>query len=929
MNRNRLVAAVAAIAVATGGWWWRHRRARPEPAAIAATGSAATDPTHRDRPARNGDIGVSVRVMIDDDPQGSLRLEGQVIDADEHGVAGATVVITANPPRIAITEADGGFVFEGLVGRPYTLIARAAKGVAGPITARLTAKSDPVVLRLRPAGKLTVTVVGATGQPVDGATVELRGLDVQRATVKGPAAVFAPVVPGGYQIAAWADGMAHTFQRIQIGAGDASARLTLVAGAPVVGKVVDDRGDGVPQARVRYSGASDWSQQANDRLDGAVTAADGSFRFEALPAGSFRFVATHPERAPGTSALVTLDGKTTRDGVVIAMAIGAIVKGHVVDAQHHPVASARVRIGTAATAGPRARTFDPPRQAYSDAQGAFEIKGLPRLALSAAALHETGSSQTVAVDATAGDVADLTLTLDVTGTISGTVVDPEGQPIEGAQVSAGPTFGAGRGQIDPSQWRLRGFPEEVTDAAGKFTLTGLGPGQYRISAAPAARARGRGTSRDGVVAATGDTNVRLVLSPDGGVKGKVALSDGSVPAMFTVAVQQNQQSFLGGDGSFSLEGLAPATYQLELRGPGFQTRAVEVTIDSSKIADVGTITVVKGRSIAGTVVADGQPVPDATVYAGPTVLGNGTTTGAQLGPIGAQLAASTKSTTTDASGAFSLSGFTDGDLTLIAEQDAIGRSRALRLPTVMPGQTELTLVLEKFGSLTGTLHQGPSPAPGVLVTCQSTSTPGAVYTVPAGPDGAYRFDRLGPDTYKVSATVRTARFGMRFYSKQIDVPPGQQVTLDLTVDPGTVSLDVTMSAASGHAGAASAWLASGAVTARTLSELLLKMAAAGPGASWRLGVANGEPAHFTEVTPGPYSTCFTPLPLEVRGAAAFGYMSRHGDTLATFCQAITVAPSPDAQTATIPVAIPPFIDDSSGSGAGSGAGSGRGAGSGH
>ncbi len=929
MNRNRLVAAVAVIAVVTGGWWWRHRRTHPESTAVAATGAVAADPARRERPPRNGEIGVSARVLIDDDPKGSLRLEGQVIDANEHGVAGATVVLTANPPRIATTEADGGFAFDGLVGRPYTLIARATKGVAGPITARLTAKSDPVVLRLRPAGKLTVTVVGAAGKPIDGATVELRGLDVERATVKGQSAVFDPVVPGSYQIAAWADGLAHTFQRIQIGTGDATARLTLASGAPVLGRVVDDRGDGVPQARVRYSGASDWSQQANDRLDGAVTAADGSFRFDALPAGSFRFVATHPERAPGTSSLITLDGKTARDGVVIAMAIGAIVKGHVVDAQHHPVASARVRIGTAATAGPRARTFDPPRQAYSDAQGAFEIKGLPRAQLSAAALHETGSSQTVAVDATAGDVADLTLTLDVTGTISGTVVDPEGQPVEGAQVSAGPTFGAGRGQIDPSQWQLRGFPQEVTDAAGKFTLTGLGPGQYRISAAPAARRRGRGGARDGVVAATGDTNVRLVLAPDGSVKGKVALSDGSVPDMFTVAVQQNQQSFLGGDGSFLLEGLAPSTYQLEIRGPSFQTRAVEVTIDSSRVADVGTITVVKGRSIAGTVVADGQPVPDATVYAGATVFGNGTTTGAQLGPIGAQLAASTKSTTTDASGAFSLSGFTDGDLTLIAEQDAIGRSRAMRLPTVMPGQTELTLVLEKFGSLTGTLHQGPSPAPGVLVTCQSTSTPGAVYTVPAGPDGAYRFDRLAPDTYKVSATLRTARFGMRFYSKQIDVPAGQQVTLDLTVDSGTVSLDVTMSAASGPAGAASAWLASGAITAKTLSELLLKMAAAGPGASVRLGVANGEPAHFTDLVPGPYSACITPLPLEVRGPAAFGYMTSHGDTLATFCQAITVAPSPDAQTATVAVEIPPFIPNGSGAGSGAGTGSGRGAGSSH
>src|SRR5262249_14241333 len=143
-------------------------------------------------------------------------------------------------------------------------------------------------------------------------------------------------------------------------------------------------------------------------------------------------------------------------------------------------------------------------------------------------------------------------------------------------------------------------------------------------------------------------------------------------------------------------------YRSAVGGPRFLSRSVEVTVEGAKTADAGTITVVKGRSIAGIVVADGQPVPDATVYAGPTVFGNGTTSSAQTpggGALGGGLASATKSTTTDGGGAFSLSGFTDGDLTIVAEQDAIGRSRALRLPTLAPGQTELTITLEKYSSL--------------------------------------------------------------------------------------------------------------------------------------------------------------------------------------------------------------------------------------
>ncbi|TMQ09154.1 MAG: carboxypeptidase regulatory-like domain-containing protein [Deltaproteobacteria bacterium] len=948
---RRLVIAVGIAVVVAGAWWLRGRPGAPAASEVPAP--LAPEAVRQVRPAR-GELGELTRVMIDDDPRGTLRLEGQVIDAEDHGVGGATVMITANPPRSITTEADGSFAFDGLVPRPYTLIARARQGVAGPITARLTEKSEPVVLRLRPAGKLTVTVAGGDGKAIRGATVELRGVDVQRAVTQTGPAVFSPVVPGGYQIAAWADGKAHAFQRIQIGTGDAQARLVLSAGAPVAGRVVDDRGAGIADARVRYSGASDWTQQASERYDAVVSAADGSFRFEALPAGSFRFQASHPERAPGSSALITLDGKTPRDGVVIALEVGAVVKGKVVDGQRRPVAAARVRIGGGSggpggvggrggPGGPRGRMFEPPRQSFSDGDGAFEIRGLPRRPLSAVALHDTGASQTVPVDASHGDVTNLVLVLDVTGAISGAVVDPEGQPVEGAQVSAGPSFGGrggpgpagfGGGGFDPSQWQLRGRPEDVTDAAGKFTLTGLAAGaQYRLTAAPASRTGPRrGGFRDGAVATTGDSNVRLVVQPDGAVKGRVAFGDGSAPDMFTISVEQNQQSFLGGGGAFALDGIAPGTYQLAVRGPSFQNTAVEVEITSSRTADAGTITVVKGRSIGGVVVADGQPVPDATVYAGRMILGNGSTSaapGGASGPLAAQFGGGTKTTTTDAAGAFSLSGFGDGDLAIVAEHPAVGRSRALRLPTVMPGQTELTLTLEKYGSLAGTLRQGNQPIGGIAVTCQAVATPGAIYTVLAGSDGAYRFDQLAPDTYKVSATVgnpRNPRAGLKFYSRQIDVPIGQQVTVDLAVDPGTVTLDVAIVPRSGSVGVASTWLASGAITASTETELLLKLAASGQGTSARSASGSGGPVTFTEVATGDYTVCVTPLPAEVRGAGARGYLERHADTLAVFCKPVTVAPSPDTQSTQVPVVVPAYIPDPAGSGSGGTGGSGTGGG---
>jgi uncharacterized GH25 family protein len=915
------VLAVIALAVIGAAVWWFIVRSPSRSATgtqpNAASKSVAGDQARKPGGGRDGDGGdMPMAVLVDDDPRGTLRLEGQVIDADDKPVHGATVVLSSNPPRTVTSGEDGTFAFDALVGRPYTLTARAPQGIAGPLTARLTDKSDPVVLQLRPGPKLSVTVE-AGGKPVDGATVELRSSDAMRATTKGGGmATFGPVPPGGYQIAAWADGYARTLQWISIGAGDSSETLRLVPGARVSGRVVDEAGAAIAGARVTYHGASDWSQQADARLDGVDTDKDGTFTFAAIPAGSFRFSAAHPDRARGSSALVTLDGKTETRDITITLTAGAIVRGTVIDAQKQPVASARVRIGINARRG---MVFEPPRQAYTDAKGTFEIKGLARRELSIVAIHETGSSQTVEIDTTRGNVEGVSLVIDVTGTIAGVVVDSAGNPIEGVQVSAGPNFREQRAMGDLSQFRLRGFPQELTDAGGRFTLTGLAPGSYMIYASRSQSRAGmagpmaRGPVGEGTVAETGAKNLRIVLQPEGGVKGKVAFADGSAPPLFTVQLGFTQQSFSGTEGAFKLDGIPPQKYDFSVRGPTFEARSLQVTIEPGKVTDLGTLTVVKGRILAGIVVVDGKPVPNATVYGGRQLFGNGTSNAANFGPMGQ----GTKQATTDESGHFSLSGFSAGDISIVAEQPDIGRSKAMRIPTNMSGQNELVLELQKFGSLKGTLRVSGKPSEGVIVSCQPTTTPGAIYGVASGPDGTYRYDRLAPDTYKVSATVGMPMMGMKFYSKEIAVPSGKEVTLDLSADPGAVTLEVKATAKDGSKiGVASAFLSSGVVVARTAADLGLKLAASGPSSSQWVIVRNGEAARFNELVPGNYSVCVSPFPSQVQGMAAMGYAERHSDDLPAFCEQVKIAPAPATQSMTVTVELPPLVADETGSGSG-------------
>jgi uncharacterized GH25 family protein len=908
VRRSRVLVVLVVLLGGGAIWWWLHSRTH---AAVVAP--AAPTSSHRD-PLRNaGDRNAPTAATVtDDDVRGELRLEGQVLDAHDEPVGGATVVLSSNPPRTATTEADGGFAFDELVGRPYTLIARAKQGVAGPVTAKLTAKSEPVILHLRAAANVRVEIADASGAAIDGATVELRGIDHQTKKSERGAAVFAPVVPGGYQVVAIAPGHARAMTMLAVRTSDVTLKLVLAAGASVRGHVVDDQGKPVAGARVAFQGASDFIVRGDPRYDGVTTGADGAFELAAMGAGSYRFTASQPVYAPGVSEIITLDGKTDRGDVVIKLATGATVRGRVVDIAKQPIGGARVRV---ANSSKRGMALDAPHQTYSASDGTFELRGLARRELVAFAVGETAASSTKDVDTTHGDVTGVELVLDVTGTIAGTVVDTTGQPIEGAQVSAFPnidSFGPG---TDYTQLRLRGATDELTDAGGRFTLVGLVQGSYRVTAA---RERSVGRSRrnpfggpsEGIVAQTGATNLTITLEPEGGVKGKVMLADGTAPPAFTVSIGGMEQSFTAGP-SFELDGLAPQHYSLTVTGPQFVPSGTDVTVPAGATADVGTITLSPGRTLAGVVVASGTPVPNATVTAGTTLIGNGAQASMSLGGAGGPFGGTTKSTTTGTDGTFSLAGLGSGDLTIVADEPTFGRSPAMRVTPDAPNQSQLVLQLAPPGALFGTVTSNAKPVEGTIVSCQSTTTPGAISAVTTGPDGTYRYDRLAADTYKVSATIGMPLVGMKFYSQVATVPSGGQARADLAADGGSITLNVTAQPASGKLGLAVAWLANGAVTATNASALSLQMAALGAGASQLAISLTGGPITYSEVIPGAYSICVVPFPSDVTPSSAMGYIQMHGQMLPAFCQSEVVTPAPAAQSATVQVTIPP---NSAGSG---------------
>lgn len=803
MNRKTaMILAVVALGIGLVFFLTRGGKGNAKKDAVETT-QPAKKPTKRRAVRAKGladDQSQQTQVLMDDDPEGNMRLEGLVVDANNQPVAGAIVMVSSTPQRMTKSEKDGSFFFDKLMAKRYRLVAKAPEGVAGPVTARLNLKSDPVTLHLRPAAKIEVTVVAGLDEKVSGATVELRGLFTDRQqTNSDGVATFEGVPSGRYQLVASATGYAKSFSRVWLGSGAGlrRRRIALQKGAPVSGKVVSKDGSPVKDALVTYRAASRWGRGANPRLDGAKTDEKGVFHFKALPAGSFRFIARHRDFAPGGSDLVVLDGVTERREVEIRVDRGAVVSGVVVNAEGDPVPWARVRVRRVG----RGR-WGRARQASTDKLGKFEITGLPREASNVIALHDTANSEMIEVDLQKQPQAEnLTLELKVNGVIAGKVVDSKGEPIEGAQVTAFPEV-EGRGGMRAAfrSMRMRGFSRELTDAGGRFELRGLEPGKYSINATRSGSAAGGFWSRmrrrwrrrgspgaedTSVVASTGAKTVRIVLPKNGGIRGKITFSRGGKnPTVYTVGVSRRSRTpFANADGSFELGDLPPGEYSLRIRGPDFNDKRVDgIKVTAGDIADAGTIQVDPGRTVSGKVTTtDGTVVPGATVMAGRRLFGDGSSTRARRGA---------KQDTTDENGEFQIRGLGPEDTQVVAEHPTMGRGTPIKLPPGDGPVKGITLQLAAPAALEGTVaDQGGKAVARAMVVARSSS--GSISVVRAGDDGKYRFDRLAPDTYQI--IVARNRWAIRRAMRGRDKKAGTQVTmkagdtrkLDLTMPPET------------------------------------------------------------------------------------------------------------------------------------------------
>jgi len=451
--------------------------------------------------------------------------------------------------------------------------------------------------------------------------------------------------------------------------------------------------------------------------------------------------------------------------------------------------------------------------AMTDAEGKFTMSPLPPGDY-AAEMERTGflmrrsvgfERNQNAFQLTAGEKKDVALTLVPGGSISGRVFDSNGEPMESIEV-----------QAEGGWSELRAVR---TDDAGRYRLSGLLPGKYRIRAAPehipvppehrtdgtqevqhartyfggvvSAKAASRVTVRAG--AETTGIDIRLVRAPIVRVSGSlVGFPKGAGGVNFQLDRDDGNMNYPGvnkADGSFELWRLDPGKYRLSARSGGGRTelRSAPVEIElADRNVDGLVLRAVAAADIPGHVTYEDEaarPKESPKLF-----LQEVTSPAGARDREGAEIAED---------GTFRLEKIGAGRYVVsVSWPTAYVKSLTLG-PVRMDGrvldlsagsgEASLTVVLgSDVGEISGTVRdeKGPVPAFAVLVP-----EDGSEYQMGTGPQGSYSFRGLAPGNYRLFALPQgeglrhdaIAR-DLEMYEdvmERVSLGPGQKVTKDL------------------------------------------------------------------------------------------------------------------------------------------------------
>jgi BlaR1 peptidase M56/Carboxypeptidase regulatory-like domain len=434
----------------------------------------------------------------------------------------------------------------------------------------------------------------------------------------------------GYEVVVRAKGFAPQAVTVVPGPADDPAQVAvkLEPGHQIRGRVVNASGQPIAGVRVSYAHGDRFHAP---NIGGQETSdAQGNFAIDSLPAAC-PFDFTADGYSPVNDRTLPLDGK---DDVVVTLQSQGIVRGRAIDAQTgKPIPEFTVRItfspdqqagdARGGLAGPA--VFDGER--FEDADGNFLLNDLrvgQPLQVTVLADHfgpTTIRRIVIQTEAEAKPIEFKLTPIDpaTLGTVGGTIVNSEGQPVAGAQLRliASNQRPAGRDQF-PFNWEMlqNGQVGQVDGVVQFLSATSNQRGEFsfqqvRIDKDLELAYWGEGVSEGRLenpekLPATEREHLRIVAVAPGAIVGKINLA--TLPQVTGVAATRRggrsyYEYFNGGGGrtEFQLRNLPPGDYDFAVYGDrvrvaadseGFsyktiQRQAVKVETGKTTTLDLG------------------------------------------------------------------------------------------------------------------------------------------------------------------------------------------------------------------------------------------------------------------------------------------------------------------------------------------------------
>lgn len=430
---------------------------------------------------------------------------------------------------------------------------------------------------------------------------------------------------------------------------------TFALGGEVAGLVTDEEGDPIAGATVSIGrlGIPFMLGQGPREVE---TSKDGSFRLIGVPAGEVILDAEASGWTDGKSESLTIADQESLEGIGLTLGRGASIAGSVRFADGRPAKNARiVARGEAQARGPWSRERQV-GEGNSDAEGRFEITGLPegrcdlvaRLGREPAQdrgfrslqdADETGESEadespplTEGFYAAAPEVEmgsqNVELVLEPLTTLTGRVVDETGAAITAFQITASPADNGGAPWA--TQGRIRESFEERED--GSFELWGVFDGEWTLQAS--AEGYSAQDEAEAQLSSPQTEAVELTLSRAATLAGRVVDPLGTpVRAQVIASAGRTAGWWQGGgdrtnskaDGSFELKNVPVGTLEVRAESTDWASSMTQtVEVGASEYRDDLVIELRVGGRITGEVFdAEGRPDPGRQVTYSENPMGGG------------------------------------------------------------------------------------------------------------------------------------------------------------------------------------------------------------------------------------------------------------------------------------------------------------------